>query len=499
MIKILLCWVGLTDINAAKKNNTTFTGPIVNAIKEQNFDRVVLLSDLPNSDSNTYIKWVTTKYNSSVELINEKLSSPTNFGEIYTAAIKAIKKTHDRYKDIDLTYHLSPGTPAMAAVWIIISKTRFPAKLIESSIDKGVQIVSFPFDIAAEFIPNLLKKPDNKLKELSSESPPDAPAFSEIIYKSRTMERVILKAQKIAIRSVPVLIEGESGTGKELLARAIHNYSPRVNKPFIAVNCGAIPSELVESEFFGHEKGAFTGANQLRKGHFELANKGTLFLDEIGELPFLTQVKLLRVLQEGEIVRVGSTKPIKIDVRIIAATNLNLQEEMINKRFRADLYYRVAVAVLKLPALKNRPGDIGLLIEHILKKINKESIEEPGYKYKKISTSAKNIMINHSWPGNIREMINTLRRAAIWSQETIITSEDMREAIISLPLNNNYDILNRPFGEEFDLQEIISIVVTHYLSRAMNETYGNKTKASKLLGLQNYQTLSNWIKKYKAK
>ncbi len=256
-----------------------------------------------------------------------------------------------------------------------------------------------PFDLSAEFIPDLLRKPDQRLENLSAGLSPEAPEFESIIHRSHTMKRVIAKARLVAPRSVPVLIEGDSGTGKELLARAIHNASVRKKKPFVAVNCGAIPSELIESELFGHEKGAFTGAEIQRKGYFEAANTGTLFLDEIGELPLAAQVKLLRALQEKEVTRLGASKPIPFDVRIIAATNRDLIKEIANGRFRPDLFYRIAVAVLKLPPLKDRTGDVGLLIDRILDQINEESVNEPGYKYKKISAAAKNLMLQHYLAG----------------------------------------------------------------------------------------------------
>ena len=196
------------------------------------------------------------------------------------------------------------------------------------------------------------------------------------------MAHLVERAQRVALRNVPVLLEGESGTGKELFARAIHRDSPRRDQPFIPVNCGAIPQALVESELFGHEKGTFTGANAQRKGHFESANGGTIFLDEIGELPKDMQVRLLRVLQEGEVVRLGASKPINVDVRIVAATNRTLIEEVGEGRFREDLFYRIAVAYLKLPPLRDRPGDLGLLIDHLIDQINRESEEQPGYRRK---------------------------------------------------------------------------------------------------------------------
>ena len=172
---------------------------------------------------------------------------------------------------------------------------------------------------------------------------------------------------------------------------------------------------MIESELFGHEKGAFTGADKQRTGYFEAAHTGTLFLDEIGELSLPAQVKLLRALQEKELTRLGASKPIPFDVRVIAATNRDLVKEMAEGRFRPDLFYRIAVAVLKLPPMKERAGDVGLLIEGILEQINTDSVAEPGYKHKKISSGAKNLMLQYDWPGNVRELQNTLRRAAIWS------------------------------------------------------------------------------------
>jgi transcriptional regulator with PAS, ATPase and Fis domain len=384
----------------------------------------------------------------------------------------------------------------MAAVWIIIAKTRFPATLIESSIKGGVKDASIPFDISAEFIPDLLRKPDARLEKLTAGLLPDAPEFENIIHRCNAMKRVVAKARLIAPRSVPVLIEGDSGTGKELLARAIHKAGPRRDKPFLAVNCGAIPSELIESELFGHEKGAFTGADRQRTGYFEAAHTGTLFLDEIGELSLTAQVKLLRALQEKELTRLGASKPIPFDVRIIAATNRELVKEMAEGHFRSDLFYRIAVAVLKLPPLKDRAGDVGLLIDSILGQINAESIAEPGYKQKKISSGAKNLMLQYDWPGNVRELQNTLRRAAIWTTGTNIEVEDIRDAILPMVNHTNDSLLHKPLGDGINLPKLMEILARHYLNRALQEANGNKTRAAELVGLPSYQTFSNWIKKY---
>ena len=497
MAEVLICWLGATDLKASTNSEEVGIGPVAQAAISKAYDEIALISNYGKDRSLSYIKWLQDKTTAKLSGYYESLTSPTNFGEIYQAASRIVSnKITEHGTSISLTFHLSPGTPAMAAVWIILAKTRFPAELIESSREHGVRTASVPFDISAEFIPDLLRKPDERLEKLTAGLPPEAPEFESIVHRSRIMKRIIAKARHIAPRSVPVLIEGESGTGKELLARAIHKASPRRDNPFIAVNCGAIPSELVESELFGHEKGAFTGADKQKIGYFESANKGTLFLDEIGELPMPSQVKLLRALQEKEIVRIGATIPVQFDVRVIAATNKSLSDEVAAGHFRKDLFYRIAVAVLKLPPLRNRFGDFSLLIDKLLAQINTECINEPGFKAKKISSPAKNFMMKQPWPGNIRELQNTLLQAAIWSTDTLIDVEDIRESMLPMVNSQNDKLLDRPIGDGVNLPQLIEILSQHYLKRALDEAGGNKTKAAKLVGLPNYQTFSNWLKKY---
>ncbi len=497
MAQILICWLGATDLKAASKNEKVGLGPIAQAAIARSYDEIALISDYGKDRTSPYIKWLQEKTPAKTTVYYEPLSSPTNFGEIYQAASRLVSDKITEYNSsVSLAFHLSPGTPAMAAVWIILAKTRFPAELIESSREHGVQTASVPFDMSAEFIPDLLRGPDKRLEKLAAGLPPEAPEFENIIHQSQIMSRTITKARHIAPRSVPILIEGETGTGKELLARAIHEASPRKGKPFLAVNCGAIPSELIESELFGHEKGAFTGADKQKPGYFEAADTGTLFLDEIGELPVSAQAKILRALQEKEITRLGATQPIKFDVRIMAATNRNLIDEVAAGRFRSDLFYRIAVAVLKLPALRERPGDISLLIDRLLDQINRESVDEPGYKHKKFSATAKNLMLQHAWPGNVRELQNTLRRAAIWSTDPLIDMQDIREAMLPMIITDNDNLLGRPMGDGVNLSELMEKLAQHYLKRALAEANGNKTKATELVGLPSYQTFSNWLKKY---
>ncbi len=497
MREVLVSWIGHADLRAPTEEQDAGIGPVAQALQSCAFDDAYLIADHDTQIINAYLDWLNARTSKpDIHLLRERLSGPTNFGEIYQAAVRASDRALcDTGGEASLTFHLSPGTPAMAAVWIILAKTRFPAKLIESSREHGVQTVAVPFDISADFLPDLLRRPDKELERLAAGLPPEHPEFDEIVHASQAMKRVIVRARLVATRSVPVLVEGETGTGKELLARAIHGSSPRRDHPFVAVNCGALPQELVEAELFGHEKGAFTGAISQRDGHFVTAHGGTLFLDEVGELPKPAQVKLLRVLQESEILPVGRSRPRKVDVRLIAATNRSLIAEVQKGAFREDLFHRLAVAILRLAPLRERHEDLALLIESLLDQANREGTEQPGYIKKKLSVSARNIMLSHQWPGNVRELQNTLRRAALWSAEETLTTDDISEALLPMP-HRDAGILHRSLGKNFDLQELLEIVARHYLGRALAEANGNKTQAAKLTGLSSYQTFANWMKRY---
>ncbi|MYH31242.1 MAG: sigma-54-dependent Fis family transcriptional regulator [Acidobacteria bacterium] len=498
MRSVLLSWIGHTDLRAPEETDVAGVGPVAQALRARAFDHAFLVTDHDGEPVSRYREWLDARADGTVlSLLHESLTGPTDFGEIYEAAVRACEQAlGGDPENTSLTFHLSPGTPAMAAVWIILAKTRFPGALIESSRAHGVQTASVPFDISADFLPDLLRRPDRDLQRLSAGLAPDAPEFDEIIHRGRAMARVILLARRVAPRSVSVLIEGETGTGKELLAKAIHRASPRRQRPLVVVNCGALPPDLVEAELFGHEKGAFTGAITRRRGHFQEADGGTLFLDEVGELPKPAQVKLLRALQSGEILPIGSSRGRRVDVRVIAATNRSLSTEVTTGRFREDLFHRLAVAVLRLPALRERPEDIQLLVDRVLVEVNREGEEQPGYVKKKISSGARNLIAGHSWPGNVRELQNTLCRAAIWSSDATLTTEDLREALLPVAGQPASQVLDRPLGNGLDLPAILASVARHYLQRAMHQTRGNKTEAARLVGLPSYQTLTNWLTKY---
>jgi sigma54-dependent transcription regulator len=288
------------------------------------------------------------------------VTSPTSFKEIYPAAVNAVEDVLTRYgAGADLTYHLSPGTSVMAAVWAILAKTRFPAELVQSTREQGVQTASLPFEMSPDFIPDLL-----------------------------------------------------------------------------------------------------------------------------------------RVLQEGKVTRIGESKARPVSVRIIAATNRDLMREVAAGHFREDLFHRLAVAVLKVPPLRERQADIGILIDHLLEQINRDAANQPGYELKRLSDAASSLLLRHPWPGNVRELYNTLLRASIWSTGPVITPEDARDALLP-GSEERVGVLDRPLGSGFDIREVLADVAGHYLHRALAEAHGNKTAAAELVGLPSYQTLTNWMRRFR--
>jgi transcriptional regulator with GAF, ATPase, and Fis domain len=495
MASILLSWIGTTDLRAAKGDPKAGTGPVAQAIESRGFDHAVLLDDHPTAESDGYLAWLQKRTAARIELRRVRLSSPTHYGEIYREATAAAAWAIEKLgKKARLTFHLSPGTPAMTAIWIIVAKTRFEAELIESSPQAGVRTADVPFELAAELIPSAVRRTEEDLARLTSGLRPDEPAFEDIVHRSEAMKRLLYRARQTAAYNAPVLIQGESGTGKELLAAAIHKAGPRGKGLFVVVNCGALPTELVESEFFGHVKGAFTGATSDHAGHFERANGGTLFLDEVGELPLEAQVKLLRALQEKKVRRVGGKQEIPVDVRIIAATNRDLLREVAQGRFREDLFFRLAILVLHSPPLRDREGDIGLLIDRFLDRLHKEA--RPGDIQKKLSPAVRNLLLRQPWPGNVRELEGTLWRAFLWAKGPSIEAGDIREALFIRQDAPRDTVLEQPLGEGFSLEATIAHVVRHYLSRALKEANNNKTRAAQLVGFKSYQRLNQWLERY---
>ncbi|MDH4233283.1 MAG: nif-specific transcriptional activator NifA [Nitrospirota bacterium] len=294
-----------------------------------------------------------------------------------------------------------------------------------------------------------------------------------IIGHSDSMQEVFEAVHRVAPSKANVLLRGESGTGKELVAKAIHYMSPRAKGPFIKFNCASIPEGLLESELFGHEKGAFTGAMASRKGRFELADRGTIFLDEIGDLPVTLQPKILRVLQEKEFERVGGEKTIKVDVRLIAATSRNLENFVAEGKFREDLYYRLNVVPLYLPPLRERREDIGLLSDYFLKKYNQEN-----NKSLKISAEVLQVFSEYEWPGNVRELENTIERLVVMSKGNIIGKADLPVNIREQSIKTKYSLQTKD-----NLPSTVEVIEKARILDALNKTGWVQARAARLLGI----------------
>lgn len=300
--------------------------------------------------------------------------------------------------------------------------------------------------------------------------------FEGVLTNSPKMKRIIDVAARVASSKASVLIFGESGTGKEVLARAIHYSSKRKDKLFVPVNCAALNENLLESELFGHEKGAFTGAEKLHRGRFEIANGGTIFLDEIGDLPLHLQVKLLRVLQEEEFERVGGLNTIKVDVRVIAATNKNIEELIKDGKFREDLFYRLNVVNMQLPPLRERKEDISLLITEFTKKYLKET-EKLKIEFSK---EALDLLMKYNYPGNIRELENIVHHSIVLSRHEIITTDDLP---IGIKTPGSEKDLDSCFEEGTSLTEKVELLERTLVTNALKKSNGNQTAAAKLLGI----------------
>ena len=307
----------------------------------------------------------------------------------------------------------------------------------------------------------------------------------QIIGRSRAMNAVFRVVEKVAPTDSTILIYGESGTGKELVARAIHDKSRRSEGRFVSINCGALPESLLESELFGHVKGSFTGAVRDKEGLFSVARGGTFFLDEVGETSASIQVKLLRVLQEREIVPVGGTKPLRVDVRLIAATNADLTQLVRSGKFRADLYYRLNVIPIVVPPLRERKEDIPLLIEHFLERYSGG--------HKKISDEAMEVILGYDWPGNVRELENIIERAVILQEGDAITAEGLNVSVFPEKLRKHQHSLDEAIlgSSELTLEEL----ERNYLLKVLDETGWRKKKAARILGI-NPSTLYRKLKRY---
>lgn len=367
------------------------------------------------------------------------------------------------------------------------------------NIGDGVQAIkngAFDYIVKGDdnnkIIPIISRAFDKALKNNTPKTDSRLHTFDSILGGSSVLKNVIALAKKVAVTDVPVLLTGETGTGKELFAQSIHTASGRRNSPFMAINCSAFSKDLLESELFGHRAGAFTGAVNDKKGLFEVADKGTLFLDEVGEMDFGLQAKLLRVLETGEYIKIGDTKPTKVDVRIVSATNRTLQEEIDNGRFRSDLYYRLSVFHIELPPLRNRREDIPCLAEsfekHIAAKLHKD--------ISGMTPEFLNALKSAEWRGNIRELKNVMERSAIVCDKELTLTDlpvEMQQQF-RVKLGNTPDSTVEQSGQSAAMD--LATIESRHIARVLNFTHGNKTETARLLKI-GLTTLYRKIEEYK--
>ncbi|MGE4499536.1 MAG: sigma-54 interaction domain-containing protein [Hydrogenovibrio sp.] len=495
MSKVVLSWVGETDLRLFENNENI--GPVIGFLQQEDRSgqNCFLLFNYDYERVRPFLDYLDNSFPELViQPVAANVSDPTSYAEIYPLVFQLltqIKETPD-LQNHQLNILLSPGTPTMQAVWVLLAKTQFPA-VCWSGFKGEYSIVELPFKIELEYLASASQNSDQSLQN-AFENERIHKSFANIIGESEVMQEQVRKAKKLSQRNVPALILGPTGSGKEVFAQAIHHASPQNQGEFVAINCGALPQELAESILFGHVKGAFTGAVANQTGLIKQADKGTLFLDEIGELSLDLQVKLLRVLQEKTYRPIGGRKDESSNFRLIAATHRNLLDKVVEGCFREDLFYRIAIGVIKLPALNERGDDLELLTQHLLKQINQELADQPGYQSKKLHTSVKKVIKNHAWQGNVRELRATILRVCAWSDNKEITAEEFSDAIIQRQTKTE-QLLQEDISQGIDLEEKINQLQTHYILKAKALTGNQITKMAKLLGFKNHQTLTKRLEK----
>ena len=500
-MQVLLSFTGFHDPYAKSLvGKEDQPGPILSVVNVLQFDRVFLFSTPRTVELTraTACAIESRQPGLCVETVDLPLNDPTDYRSILLALREHGTAIRERFPNAQISISTASGTPQMHACWLLLAASHeLPAQLLHvrppQFLIEGEPAVSI-VDLTGPDFPIVRPAfPRIQLPADDSESPPDLPAALHelgIVAQHPSTQAAIQKAAAVAPYNIPVLILGETGTGKELMARLVHRLSQRSLPKFVPINCGAIPQDLVESTLFGHKKGAFTGATTDLVGKFELANGGTLFLDEVGELPPAVQVKLLRVLEDSVVEPIGSNQRRQVDVRIVAATNRNLADEIKAGRFREDLYYRLNTAILRLPALRERRTEIPTLSVAIL-----DSINQMLKKQRQISSEALIKLQAHNWPGNIRDLRNVLQRAVIYGGgRATIQPQDI--VFDDVPAHNGRASGIPEPQEGFRLEDYLSDVRKQLILRALEISSGNQSEAARLLGVS-AQAVSSFQKKRK--
>jgi transcriptional regulator with AAA-type ATPase domain len=487
-MKILMTFTGYNDpYSKGMVAGEDQAGPILSVLAARKLDRVVLFStpSMAESTDATAAAISAMVNGPEVSIRRLDLPDPTDYLAILRELRRECGAIRQQYVEDELFVSTASGTPQMHACWFLLTASgEIPATLLHV---RPPRFVTTKLPVVSEIVPSAGEFPKVLPGRMMAPTTDSAALLESamesvgLVVEHRSMRKVAEKAAHVAETDVTVLILGETGTGKEMFARLIHELSPR-RGPFVAVNCGAIPAELVESTLFGHLKGSFTGAVSNQIGKFEQAAGGTLLLDEIGELPLSAQVKLLRVLQEKTIEPVGANGTRKVDVRVIAATNRNLDEERKAKRFREDLYYRLAPITLTIPPLRERRTEIHRIAIYLLERLNRSYRRQ-----RRFAPATLRYLTNYPWRGNVRELEGVISRAVILCETDLIEPQDLdlgvAEATTQLP---------QPF-EGFRLEAFLDETRATMMARALEMANGNQSQAAKLLGMSG-QNVSKFLK-----
>jgi transcriptional regulator with AAA-type ATPase domain len=494
-MRILLSFVGSQDPYSLKRpNDGKRPGPLMNVVREREFEKVALFHTRDEESAKRAVNTAIELKNLRCELdpivIPLEIDDPTNYEQILRELRPRLDDIKNRYAQATFFISVTSGTPAMHTCWILLAAAgEIPANVLyirpaqfiaigqSAIIEINPRAPEFPRIVPRIGMVDLPGVDDSVIQEARHQS--------GIIGEDKTLEDALNLSIKYASSDFPVLITGESGTGKELFARFIYLASKRRDRDFIPVNCSAIASSLMESELFGHVKGAFTGANRDKLGLFERANGGTIFLDEIGEMPLEMQAKLLRTLQSGEIRQVGSLETRRVDVRIIAATNRRLADAIRDGMFREDLYQRLNVLKLQLPSLRERRGDILLIASQTLEQLNRSHDKTITF-----SPDAANKLLRYSWPGNVRELSGVVKRAFVVSCSDIISAEDI---ILDDTVAKDSSFVIPELGNGFSLNDYLASVREAIYQEALSRA-GSQAGAARLLGVS-----SESVRKSKAR
>lgn len=494
MTRVLLTFTGFHDPYAkGLVGEDDQAGPILTLLSARSFDRVVLFSTPRTQELTLRSRDEIVRLHPEIEteIRDVPIDDPTDYSSILRQLRQHIHDLTSQIDNVSFSIAVASGTPQMHAVWVLLAASgEIAAHVLHVRPPRFVTaerpLVS-DVDLTAEEFPTVRAKASG-LEWVPEDTPDLKLALDQvgIVGDHPSLASAIETAAALAPSGVPVLIRGETGTGKELFARLVHRLSGRPADRFVALNCAAIPAELVESTLFGHKKGSFTGATSDHRGRFDVADTGTLFLDELGELPLTTQAKLLRVLQDGVIEPVGATTPHQVDVRVIAATNRDVHKAIRDGAFREDLYYRLNVGEILLPPLRDRRSDIPKLALHVLDRVN-ATLRRP----KRMSTAALARIQNHDWPGNIRDLSNIIERSARLCRVDVMDADDI---LIADPITHAdpLSVLPEP-DPSFSLDDFLRGARKQLILRALELSSGNQSEAARLLGVTP-QAVSKFMK-----